>query len=145
MKHSDVNEVAKIWSNAFPKQFASSISESKELIKKVLKENNNLCFVAIEKKNIIGFVMGHEFSGDIVSLGPIAVDQIYRGKGIGKALVKRFEKASKNMKYSAILFPTRYIGETIEERKYEASLFYESLGFKEIARSKEKGIYFKRI
>jgi len=145
MKHSDVNEVAKIWSNAFPKPFASNISESKKLIKKVLKENKELCFVAVEKKDIIGFVMGYKFSGDIVSLGPIAVKREYRGKGVGKALVKKFEKASKNMKYSAILLTTRYIGETNEERKYEASLFYERLGFKEVAKSKKKRIYFKRI
>jgi len=144
MQPSDVEDAVRIWSGAFPKRFAPSAPKSREMIKRMLKEDPNLCFVAVEKKWVVGFVMGSRFSGDVVSMGPIAVDRNHVRKGIGRALVERFERASRKMKYSAIILATRYLCDT-GKRVCEASGFYEALGFKEVARSKEKRIYFKRI
>jgi len=145
MKQSDISEVAKIWSNAFPKQFSPNIRESKKLIRDTLRRNSNFCFIAVENKKVIGFIVGSKFDGDIALLGPIAVNEQCRGRDIGAKLVKKFEKTLKRMGYSTIILTTRYMGRSKEKRKYEASLFYEKLKFKEIARSKEKRVYFKWI
>lgn len=77
--------------------------------------------VSFEGNNISGFVTLTEQSGN-VSIGIIAVDAFYRGKGIGKALIQSAEKWCIEKDYENINVVTQ--GDNIP-----ACRLYESCGY----------------
>jgi len=97
-----------------------------ELRKKRLK-----CFVAIEEKNIIGFIL-FQRRGKKVHVFNIAIHPSHKRKGIGKALMNKIK--NKNI----IL--------EVDMRNLEAIKFYYNLGFVVIGKKinyygKELGAY----
>ncbi len=65
-----------------------SKSDSKESISAFLKRNEGLSFIAYDKNNIIGGILGGH-DGRRGYIYHLIVDENYRFKGIGKALVSK--------------------------------------------------------
>jgi ribosomal protein S18 acetylase RimI-like enzyme len=145
MDQKDLDDTASIWANAFTPKFVMNLEEAKKGLEEAFHRSPNHCFVFEKKGKIVGFVMGGKWDEDIICLGPIAVKQEERKKGIASALLKKFEDEAKKSGFSSIVLTTRYLGDDEESRKYEVSSFYIKNGFKEIARSKKKRIMFKMI
>ncbi len=79
-------------------------------------------FIITENKEIVGFVTLGE-KNKRADIGIIAVDNIFRGKGIGKTLMTSAEKWFSNSGYSSIQVVTQ--GDNIPACK-----LYESCGYK---------------
>lgn len=71
-------------------------------IESFVKEKQ-IFFVAEEKKEIVGFVLGERTCGRIGYLWMLAVKPNFQGKGIGNKLFLNAEKECKNRKLRAIL------------------------------------------
>src|SRR5689334_18193954 len=86
MKISDHKEAVKLWKKT--EGMGYSVSDSKENVNKYLKRNRGLSFVALNNnEELIGTILsGHD--GKRAFIYHLAVDKKYRGKGIGKELVK---------------------------------------------------------
>ncbi|HUD03357.1 MAG TPA: GNAT family N-acetyltransferase [Patescibacteria group bacterium] len=107
-------------------------------IKKALKNPKYITLLAIMDKKIVGFLIG-EFEGDIkfrinitrVTLNDLFVMQNYRNKGIGSALVRRFQEWAKSKEANDIgVFAFKG-----NERGID---FYKNSGFKDYGITLEK-------
>ncbi len=79
-------------------------------------------FVAKENEKIIGFVALHIHSPNLAEIRSLIVDRNYRGRGIGKNLIKNCIKEAKKLLVKKLFTLT-----------YEKN-FFEKIGFKEIAK-----------
>lgn len=85
MKESDYGEVFKLWT-ATSGMGMRNIDDSKDGISKFLKRNPKTNFIAIEDGRIVGTILcGHD--GRRAYIYHTAVEEKYRGRGIGKELV----------------------------------------------------------
>ena len=91
MKISDYDEVTALWYSI--KGFAMrSIDDSREGVGKFLDRNPGLSTIAIEDGHVVGAILcGHD--GRRATLYHVCVEEGYRKRGIGKAMVVRSMKA----------------------------------------------------
>ncbi len=92
MKTSDYEEVIAVWKAAG--LHLEPVSDSHRMVEKTLKMSPESCFVAMDKEKIVGAVIG-AFNGRRVWIYHLGVLPLYQHKGIGSALIKSIEKASK--------------------------------------------------
>jgi len=64
---------------------------------------NKIFFVAEQKGEIIGFVMGEKITGNLAIFHSLAVSENYRNFGIGTKLMQTAEKECKKRKIKAIM------------------------------------------
>ena len=103
-----------------------SISESDLTIQvhKILQAEDHYCFVAVSDQTIIGLI--HAFkavrltSPDFMEIGSLAVNENFRGKGVGKMLVRHLESC---------LEPQQNLRVRCNVKREEAQKFYEKLDF----------------
>ncbi len=96
---------------------------------KYLKEFlGNLFIVAEDElRNILGYLVGEKEKAGVVCLNLLVVNKKYRGKGIGKLLLKEFLKRSKKLSLKSIYFlAPNWNKKTLE--------FYRKNGFTEMKR-----------
>lgn len=85
MQISDYEEVSRLWA-CTAGMGMRDIDDSKEGISKFLKRNPKTNFIVIEDERIVGTILcGHD--GRRAYVYHTAVDEKYRGRGIGKMLV----------------------------------------------------------
>lgn len=91
---------------------------------KELPLKKELSFIATKGKKIIGFLMGSAYRTDkglTAHINRIAVDRLFRNKGVGQELIRYFEDA-------AIVFKCTYI--TLEfNEKLNVDSFYIKSGY----------------
>jgi ribosomal protein S18 acetylase RimI-like enzyme len=90
----------------------------------VFVDKDEMFFVAVDKRKIIGYILGEPMKGNLANLGLLTVDSNFRGKGVGRKLVEVFRKKcdEKGLKYLLIYAP-KFNSKTVE--------FYKKCGFKE--------------
>ena len=115
--------VYKLWENSGPGVGIGRSDTREEIAKKLLRDPD-LFLVAEEDAKIIGTVIGG-YDGRRGIIYHLAVDQTYRGNGIGKALMAEVEKrlAAKGCLKSYLLV-TRENTDVID--------FYEQLGWEKM-------------
>ncbi len=79
-------------------------------------------FIARDDNKLIGFTALHIHSQNLAEIRSLIVDKNYRGKGIGKELIKQTILEAKKLKVKKIFTLT-----------YE-KIFFEKMGFREIAK-----------
>lgn len=91
MRSSDYEAVRALWHTI--RGFAiRSIDDSREGVEKFIARNPGLSTVAIEDEHIVGAILcGHD--GRRATLYHVCVEEKYRKRGIGKAMVVRCMKA----------------------------------------------------
>ncbi len=67
-----------------------------ERLKRKLKQGNRKVWLVYDKQKIIGYLIGTEKNKQKVRLNWIWVKKDYRGKGIGKKLINKFENSLSN-------------------------------------------------
>lgn len=113
--------------------YSISIEDTLTNIKLVRKQKDHIAFAAVENNIVIGWV--HAFktitieSLPFVELAGLVVDETYRGKGIGKALVHSIKAWSTGQN----IFTLRVRSNV---KRNEAHRFYLSKGFHEIKEQK---------
>ena len=116
---------------------------------------NNLVYVLIDdsiknggqnhrvKDPVVGVLRYSMFWQTIPFLDFIYIDEAYRKKGYGSALIKKWEKSMKEMRYKYVMTSTQ-----TDETAY---IFYEKLGYQKIGsflppeQDVEEWIYLKMI
>lgn len=111
--------VYRMWRTVFPDNTDSSYS--KENIMSFLSRNPGTSFVALHEGSVLGAVLaGHDGRrGYIYHLG---VYEEFRGKKIGKSLLKKTEAA-----FSELGLPKAQL--SVFTHNTPAKMFYESLGY----------------
>ena len=126
-KDKDLKEIAKIMMVESAKSpynerytIKSAVKESKEFFK-------NEIYVAVNEKEIIGFIASHVISSDKKKgyIDELWLKAAYRGKGAGKMLVKSVEENYKKNGISGIRLSTI--------KKAKAYGFYNKLQYKDAA------------
>ena len=119
MDISDYSQVIRLWSNT--EAMLLRDADSKENIDKYLKRNPGLSFVALNSDKIIGAILvGTDGRRGYVQ--HLAVDSMYRGKGIGARLISSaVEALSKAGIDKTHLF--------VANENIHAQSFYEKLGW----------------
>jgi ribosomal protein S18 acetylase RimI-like enzyme len=117
---TDEKEVAKLWREVFPGSPAWNKPESD--IKRKLKIQRELFFVAIIDKAIIGTAMAG-YDGHRGWVYYVAVKPEYRRQGIGEALMKRVEQGLKQIGCPKLNLQVRADNDAVVA-------FYEKLGYK---------------
>ena len=89
-------------------------------------------FVAEENGRVIGFALGERTTGDIAIFHMLAINEAYRGKGIGQRLMDLFEEEAKKRKLKVILTygyaNNKVVDHILKKRNYEkGSKYYEYL------------------
>ncbi|KPU63775.1 ribosomal protein S18-alanine N-acetyltransferase [Thermococcus argininiproducens] len=115
----DLNEIMRIERQSFREQYPRG------LFLMFLEANRETFLVAEYNGQVIGYVMGYlkpDMEGHIMS---IAVDPLYRGNGIGRALMEAV--IDRLIKRGA-----RYIGLEVRVSNQGAIKLYERLGFKKM-------------
>jgi len=127
--------------NNFIKNYKKSIL--KELILNSLK-NPKLIYKTLYERVILRFINYSDIKeninldGNSLNILSIVVDKNFRGKGIGKLLIKEFEDIAKKQNKSFITLSVRKSNKT-------AIQFYKKLGFK-IYKETKIGLYlYKKI
>lgn len=122
MTISDYEKIYELWTK-IEGMGMRSIDDSKEGISKFLVMNPNTNFVAIIDDTIVGTILGGN-DGRRGYIYHTAVDNKYRGKGVGRQLVNRaleaLEKEGIN-KVSLVVFKNNDTGNS----------FWDALGFEE--------------
>ena len=146
-KQPDSNEIGKIayqvallhYQNA-PDEFKKpTLKDQTEYIKKSIDDKDVLVLKAVLDKKIVGYVVvyfntlpkKYFQSNKRAFIGSIAVDENYRGKGIGTALLKAAETATKKKKISVIEINVYTFNSNAEK-------LYDKLGYKDIKHYKKK-------
>ncbi|XRG81116.1 GNAT family N-acetyltransferase [Rossellomorea sp. GAMAL-10_SWC] len=97
-----------------------------ERLNNILNQKDHVVFVAEFEDKLIGWIHAHGRylieSPPSVEIGGLIVDSTYRGKNIGKFLVKRCEEWSKLSGFKEIRVRTN-------ETRLETLIFYEKIGF----------------
>jgi len=90
----------------------------------IFVDKDELFFVAEEKEEIVGYILGEPMKGKMANLGLLTISSKVRGKGIGKKLIQTFRKKcdEKGLKY-ILLYAPKFNKNTLE--------FYKKCGFKQ--------------
>jgi len=83
-------------------------------------ETRNIMFVALDEDKFVGGVQG-SVTEDSMYISRLAVDEAYRGNGIGKKLMYKIEEKAKQQNVYSINLGTV---------EFQAKNFYEKLGYK---------------
>lgn len=117
MKIKDYNEVYSLWLHT-PGMGLNNLDDSKKGIKKYLKRNPKTCFIAKEKRKVIGVILcGHD--GRRGYIHHTSVELSHRNTGIGTDLVNHAIKALKSEqihKVAFVVFKNNEIGNNFWER-----------------------------
>ncbi|HTA28126.1 MAG TPA: GNAT family N-acetyltransferase [Bacteroidia bacterium] len=112
-----------------------SLQETISNMNQVMGSTDNCAFVAIMEGKIIGWI--HAFKSirietkPFIEIGGLVVDENYREKGIGKALVYTVIEWSKSQKNTSLRV-------RCNTKRLETHKFYSKLGFRE---TKEQKIF----
>lgn len=91
----------------------------------ILKQSSRVFLVAKEKSDVIGtgvLLMMRKFIGLCATIEDVVVDEKYRGKGIGKALMEKLIEIAKKR-------GVQHIDLTSRLEREDANAFYQRLGF----------------
>jgi GNAT superfamily N-acetyltransferase len=131
---SDASSVSRL-----SEQLGYSLSENTgDNIKNILALTDHIAFVAIDDKEVVGWV--HAFktttieSSPFIELAGLVVDEKYRGNGIGKKLVEYVKQWCAGKKISLLRARSNV-------KRKEAHKFYLDLGFTEIKEQKAFQMY----
>ena len=116
LENNDINQVIKIWTNSFSRNFDKPINPN------YLSDPNSVTIVMSEEKIIIGVATLHIIKKLTRILGlieDVAVNEDYRGLGIGKKLVKELIKIGNEKNCDKIVLSS----------SEKNSKFYEKIGF----------------
>ena len=116
LENSDINQVIKIWTNSFSRNFDKPINPN------YLSDPNSITIVISEEKIIVGVATLHIIKKLTRILGlieDVAVNEDYRGLGIGKKLVKELIKIGNEKNCDKIVLSS----------SEKNSKFYEKIGF----------------
>jgi ribosomal-protein-alanine N-acetyltransferase len=116
LENNDINQVIKIWTNSFSRNFDKPINPN------YLSDPNSITIVISEEKIIIGVATLHIIKKLTRILGlieDVAVNEDYRGLGIGKKLVKELIKIGNEKNCDKIVLSS----------SEKNSKFYEKIGF----------------
>ena len=116
LENNDINQVIKIWTNSFSRNFDKPINPN------YLSDPNSITIVMSEEKIIIGVATLHVIKKLTRILGlieDVAVNEDYRGLGIGKKLVKELIKIGNEKNCDKIVLSS----------SEKNSKFYEKIGF----------------
>lgn len=110
-----------------------SIAETSEYIKAILSSPDNSAYITSDSDKVVGWI--HAFialrieSNPFIEIGGLVVDEAYRGKGIGKALINKVKDwcAEKNILTLRLRSNTK---------RTDAHQFYQRFGFTEIKEQK---------
>ena len=149
-KKDDFNQVADIWVQTiewhaeFDKEFQLDPDGRRNFIfvlNTALSDSSQVVYVALQANSVVGFVYGYIkkqigfFQRQVVAhISDIAIKEEFRKKGIGKALMQRFEEdfAKKNKADSLSLY--------VHISNNEGMSFYKKLGYYEKLVSMRKKI-----
>jgi GNAT superfamily N-acetyltransferase len=110
-----------------------SVNEIEDNITEVISNKDHIAFVVLNNEKVIAWI--HAFraifleSKPFVEIGGLIVDENYRGKGIGKQLIKRIKEWSLEKGIGSIRVRCNI-------RRKEAHQFYLNIGFDEIKEQK---------
>ncbi|MFL2636636.1 MAG: GNAT family N-acetyltransferase [Flavobacteriaceae bacterium] len=116
LENNDINQVIKIWTNSFSRNFDKPINPN------YLSDPNSITIVMSEEKIIVGVATLHIIKKLTRILGlieDVAVNEDYRGLGIGKKLVKELIKIGNEKNCDKIVLSS----------SEKNSKFYEKIGF----------------
>jgi len=116
LEKNDINQVIEIWTNSFSRNFDKPINPN------YLSDPNSITIVMSEQKIIIGVATLHIIKKLTRILGlieDVAVNEDYRGLGIGKKLVKELIKIGNEKNCDKIVLSS----------SEKNSKFYEKIGF----------------
>ena len=121
--------------NLLSKQLGYSLTvlQTEKQIRTILSRKDHALLVALSEMNIIGWI--HAFqshfieSTSFVEIGGIVVDENYRGKGVGKALVQQIIDWTLEQKYFKLRVRTQH-------KRLDAQQFYRTLKFEEMKEQK---------
>ena len=116
LEKNDINQVIEIWTNSFSRNFDKPINPN------YLSDPNSITIVMSEEKIIVGVATLHIIKKLTRILGlieDVAVNEDYRGLGIGKKLVKELIKIGNEKNCDKIVLSS----------SEKNSKFYEKIGF----------------
>jgi len=138
-RNAEIDDSASIMELSFQLGYQSEISEVKQRLIGILKDNDNCVFVSLEGEIIVGWVHGFYSrrieSDPCVEIGGLVVDIRYRKKGIGKLLVGEITKWSSTRQCAKVRVRCNTI-------RNETHIFYQKMGFEII---KEQKIFDKQL
>ncbi len=119
----DYESIYELWSNAGP-GIGLGRSDTREEVAKKLQRDPDLFLVAESDGKIVGTVIGG-FDGRRGIIYHLAVDQAYRGDGLGKSLMQEIERrlAAKGCLRSYLL---------VKHEAEQVQSFYRGLGWEEM-------------
>ena len=116
LEKNDINQVIEIWTNSFSRNFDKPINPN------YLSDPNSITIVMSEENIVIGVATLHIIKKLTRILGlieDVAVNEDYRGLGIGKKLVKELIKIGNEKNCDKIVLSS----------SEKNSKFYEKIGF----------------
>lgn len=116
LKITDYSQVIQIWKESFSNKFDQEINT------KYLSDPNSITLVSVDKNTIAGVASLHIINKLTRTLGlieDVAVNENYRGKGIGKKLVQKLIGLASDKKCDKIVLNS----------SEKNSSFYKKIGF----------------
>jgi phosphinothricin acetyltransferase len=116
LKITDYSQVIQIWKESFSNKFDQEINT------KYLSDPNSITLVSVDKNTITGVASLHIINKLTRTLGlieDVAVNENYRGKGIGKKLVQKLIGLASDKKCDKIILNS----------SEKNSSFYKKIGF----------------
>lgn len=114
-----------------------SIKETTNNIMAILESPDNCAFTAVSEGKTIGWI--HAFktvrieSPSFIEIGGMVVDEAYRGKGVGKALVNKVKEWCVKQNNSNLRV-------RCNTKRFETHKFYTRIGFRELKEQKVFGM-----
>ena len=116
LKITDYSQVIQIWKKSFSNKFDQEINT------KYLSDTNSITLVSVDNNTITGVASLHIINKLTRTLGlieDVAVNENYRGKGIGKKLVQKLIGLASDNKCDKIVLNS----------SEKNSTFYKKIGF----------------
>ena len=114
-------------------------TEVHERILKIIDNNHTALFVAELNGQAAGWnqvsIRSTLESGELAEITGLVVDEMVRGKGIGKSLVQKAEEWAESTGYNSIRVRTNVL-------RKETHLFYKGIGFEE---KKKQTVFQKKL
>jgi GNAT superfamily N-acetyltransferase len=119
--------------------YKTNYNEIKERLLKIIADENSILFIAEQNSKVIGFIhvsiRSTIESGEMAEITGLVVDESFRGKGIGKSLVKGAEEWAKLKRQNTLRVRTNII-------RTETHIFYRNIGFEE---KKKQTVFQKKL
>ncbi len=115
MELNDLDQVYELEKRSFPNPWPRYFFEGD------LREKNTVALVVEYKKKIIGYALG-KYEDNKFHITNIAVDRAYQSRGLGRALMKRFEDAGRRNL-------CRFLYLEVRKNNLQAINFYRKLGY----------------